>query len=198
MRNLLVLSLLAVLSLFISGCVQGMPSQCASLPSDTYAGCVYRVAVLSQDPFKCYSIKETDLRKTCIKDSSDSAKKKKLESLRQEEQEAMVYGEKKQAVQLPSAPTPPVGVSPSQPEPIQPQQPAAPSTNATELDMQIYATAVGANDILFCEQISEGTIMQSCISQVARQQKNISMCDTLTLKDNIDLCKLYSQGESNK
>lgn len=198
MRQLLALPLAVALLILLSGCTQSVPSQCANLPSDSYAGCVYRNAVIAQNPFDCYSIKDMAQRKTCIKDASDSAMKKKLESMAQPEQEAQLYGQKPAATQLPATPAPSVN-NPTTPNPTTPgPAPATPTANATDLDMQIYTTAVQANDIQFCEQISDTTILQSCISQVARQQKNITMCDSLSTKDRIDLCKLYSMGESNK
>lgn len=194
-RHLAAAAAFALLVL-LSGCTMGgVPQKCSGLPQDRLASCIYIQAVLDQDPFYCYRLDSIDDRKVCIRDSSDSLAKKRLEAMTDAEREGALRGIKP----APEAAPPYQPAEPEQPTtevgaivvpPTEPQE-----VSVQELDAELYSTAVQANDVQLCEQIYDPEVLKSCISQVARQKKNLSICETLSTQDYIEICRMYSQGE---
>ena len=188
-------ALVLALGFLFFGCVQGsLPSQCLGMSGERLTNCVYVRAVIGQNPFNCYSIDRIDVRKTCISDASNTAMKKKIEGMAQSERDSLYMSTTAEA--LPAAPTgqpaAPSGAGQALPGEI-PADTGA-SNETPSLDQQVYSHAVDANNVQLCEQIGDYSTMRSCISQVARQMKVMAICDTLSTQDNIDLCRMYSQG----
>lgn len=192
-RQLAAASAVALL-FFLSGCTMGgIPQQCSGVPQDSLASCIYIQSVLDQNSFYCYSIGSIENRKACIRDSSDPLAKKRLEAMSEAERQGALEGKK-----------PPEEPQPTQPQPEpQPQEvnvtiipPTEPGeVSVAELDQELYGAAVQANDLQLCEQIYDPEVLKSCISQVARQKKDILGCDTLSQEEYRLICRMYSQGE---
>ena len=187
------LSLAMVLLLF--GCTSGgIPPACANVSVDTLSNCVYIAAVLEQNPYDCYSLKESPQREKCLRDASDSAVKKLLEQMTPAER-AKVFAAVSGAVDasgmdiqipFPSAneqTTP--GANPAI---------AIPPSGVSEADSQAYAQAIAASDMAPCATIIDASTRASCITQVALRVKNPAVCIQFTQKSDIDLCNLYAKG----
>jgi hypothetical protein len=194
MRSLAPAVLILSLAMLLTGCVQGgLPSTCSNVTPDRLANCVYIWAVTEQNAFDCYSISDLGQRKMCISDASNPAIKKKLGGMAQSERDSIFVSKP-----FPSAPS----TSIMQPLPSNATEDTGAVLdgnetiveNATSLDQRVYEQAVQANDVQLCEQIADYSVLRSCISQIARQKKIPAICDTLSDKDNIELCRMYSQG----
>ncbi len=181
----LVAALIVSLLMLLSGCAQRtIPYACQSVPQDRLANCIYVNSVLEQNPYYCYSIPNTGQRKTCLHDATEPSMKAAVERASQEEKNA-VFANQQAPVQQP-------------PAPAQPQPPAqAGACNALsgdELNTCLKAAAVSSLDISTCGRIADTTVRQSCINSVAVRTKNIASCGTLSLPDDVNLCKLYAKG----
>jgi hypothetical protein len=72
-----VIVLLAAAFILAYGCVQvSPPENCASLSIVDQPGCVYYAAVMNQDPYACYALKNESQRSVCLKDAIDPSAKK--------------------------------------------------------------------------------------------------------------------------
>ena len=193
MRSFAPIALIMSLAMLLTGCVQGgLPSTCSNVAEDRLANCVYLQAVSDQNPFDCYSMGNIAQRKMCISDASNQEMKKKVDGMGQAERDLIFV----------TAPAPAPAVPVGQPFPSN----ATNGTdgngvgngtvdgNATSTDQVVFEQAVQANDVQLCERIADYSVMRSCISQIARQKKIPAICDTLSNQDNIELCRMYSQG----
>ena len=194
MRSTALAALVLALSFLFFGCVQGsLPQQCSGMSGDRLANCVYVRAVIDQNPFNCYSIEKLDIRKTCISDASSTAMKKKLVSMAQNERDMLLIGpNSSETPVVPAGQQPATATNETSSTTMQPG--ATTGANHSSLDQQVFLQAVDANRIELCEQIGDYETMRSCISQVARQTKVLSVCDSLSTADNIELCRMYTQG----
>ncbi|MCX6770692.1 MAG: hypothetical protein NTX79_01420 [Candidatus Micrarchaeota archaeon] len=192
------LSLVLVLLLF--GCAQGgIPSACAGSPGDKLPNCVYVAAVLGQNPYDCYSLKDISQREKCLRDASDSAVKKLLEQMAPAERAkvfAAIPGADGASDISSQIPIPPAN------EPASPDATPAiinPPAGVSAADSQAYVRAIAATDMAPCTTINDASTRASCITQVALRVKNPAVCGQLTLKADIDLCNLYAKaGEQAK
>jgi hypothetical protein len=148
---------------------------------------------MEQNPFLCYSIDKMEWRKTCISDSSNPAMAKKIGALTEDERNAVFSTVAPAQIPANSAAQKPQETADE--ENVIAPSPSLPAneSNASK-DQKIYSQAVSSNDIMLCEQILETETLKSCLSQVARQTKIPSLCEALSTKDNIDICRTYSQG----
>ena len=195
MRRFTIPLMLLALLLLLFGCTQGgIPSACANSPVEKLANCVYVSAVLEQNPYDCYSLKENSQREKCLRDASDSAVKKLLEQMTPAER-AKVFAAITSAVDASgmniTVPIPPAS-APTNPAP--PRAIINPPTGVSEADSQAYAQAITANDMAPCTAIIDASTRASCITQVALRVKNPAMCSQFTQKSDIDLCNLYAKG----
>ena len=176
----------------LSGCAQRtMPYACQTAQPNRLANCIYVNSVLEQNPYYCYSIPDIDQRKTCLHDATEPSMKVAVERASQEEKNA-VFANQPAPVQQP-----PVQQPPAQPQP--PAQALACSTlSGDELNTCLKAAAISSLDISTCGRIADTTVRQSCISGVAVRTKDIASCDTLSLLNDVNLCKLYAKGEETK
>ena len=187
------LSFALVLLLF--GCTQGaIPAACANSPADTLSNCVYVSAVLKQNPYDCYSLKNSTQREKCLRDASDSVVQKLLEQMTPDERAkifAAISGATGASGTNIPIPLPPANVQAnSTPFPAIINPPAG----VSEADSKAYEQAIAANDIAPCTTITDASTRASCITQVAFRVKNPAICSQFTLKVDIDLCNLYAQG----
>jgi len=192
------LSLALLLLLF--GCTQGgAPQACAGSPSEKLANCVYVSAVLDQNPYSCYSLKDIVQREKCLRDASDS-KIQKLVSEMTPADRAKIFSTSPDAPTAPSVPQAPSNVPAANESPApEIEQPIAPTNGVPEADAQAYAQAVATSDMVPCTTITHAPTRASCITQVAIRVKNPAMCSMFTLKADIDLCNLYAKaGEQAK
>jgi len=196
-RFALPLAALAML-LALFGCTQGgVPAACANSSGPMLANCVYVSSVLGQNPYDCYSIQNTSQREKCLRDASDSAARKLLEQMTPAER-ARIFAAASDAIAAAGIEMPlPVPSGPASPaaEPV----PIIPPSGVSESDSQAYTQAIAANDMSPCTAISDASTRASCITQVALQVKNPTICSQLTQKPDIDLCNLYAKaGEQAK
>ncbi|VVC01178.1 Uncharacterised protein [uncultured archaeon] len=190
-RSFIILaSFLALLLAF--GCAQQPVSStaCSGVVQDRLVNCIYVNAVSEQNPYYCYEISSAmaDARKTCLADASDYAKKKALERMTPAERDMLLVPNATSpapsaAVQAPTE-TPAAAVE---------EQPGAAIT-ANMTDNETYTAAVAGLSIKSCEPITDTTLHNSCISQIAQKTKNIASCATLALVADQDLCNAYAQG----
>jgi len=177
--------------LMFSGCTQSSLLQaCQGIPSEKLPNCVYVNAVLSQDPFPCYSLSDVSQRTTCIKDATDPAMKSELERSSQAQRDLIF---------APKEPTPVQGIArqpPSQ-NPVQ-QQPDAETgcmaKEGGERDVCFSTFAIENRIIAHCAQIINQPLRESCIAQVARATRDIASCETLPVQEDYEICRAYSQG----
>jgi hypothetical protein len=174
-----------------------VPRECLGVADAKLAGCIYVRAVLDQNPFTCYSIWGIDQRKACISDASSPAMKKKVAGMPQAERDAIFSPKAQNDLAIPR--------TPQEQEPLNGtaagqggQSPnATGEENATRsADEQAYVDAVAANDVQLCERIADPTTLQSCISEVARQKKDLGICETLVEQANREICRMYAQGDA--
>lgn len=179
MKALIPLAILLAAALFLGGCAQArMPKECESRQGASLESCVYKQAVMAQEPFYCYSISDMEKRVRCLKDATDTAMQKKVQNLRDDEE-----------IEIPAEPA-----NPPQEPPAPPPQQNNGAVNTAEIDGSIYAVAVASNDLQLCEQIFDPKIVKSCISQIAQKTKNPELCVSLTSIELVELCNLYSLG----
>ena len=192
------LSLALVLLLF--GCTQGgITAACANSSVEKLPNCVYVAAVLEQNPYDCYSLKDNTQREKCLRDASDSAAKKLLEQMTPSER-AKIFAAISEAANASG-----IGSIPSLPpanEPANPGEAPAiinPKTGVSDADSQAYVQAIAKNDMSPCVTITDASTRASCITQVAIRVKKLEVCSQLTQKADIDLCNLYAKaGEQAK
>ena len=183
------------LLLMLFGCTQGgMPAACANSAPDTLSNCVYVAAVLDQNPYECYSLGEDSQKEKCLRDASDSAVKKLLEQMTPEERAKVfaaisgavdAYGINVPLPPLPAAEPASLGPSPAT---------ISPPSGISEADSQAYTQAISSNSMASCATITHASTRASCITQVALQVKNPSVCGSLAQKSDIDICNLYAKG----
>ena len=194
MRHFTIPLALLALALLLFGCAQGgIPSACAGSPVDKLANCVYVAAVLEQNPYDCYSIQNGSQKEKCLRDASDSAAKKLLEQMAPAER-AKVFAALSGAAEAPGAAAPPLPPAAGPANPGNGPTGATPQNGVSAADSQAYSDAIAASDMSPCATISDASTRASCITQVALQVKNPSVCSQLTLKPDIDLCNLYAKG----
>ena len=193
MRHFTAPFLSLLLMLLLLGCTQGgIPAACANSSLDKLANCIYTASVLEQNPYSCYSLKESLQREKCLRDASDSAAKKLLEQMTPAER-AKVFEAISGAVNASGLSIP---IAPPSSSPENPNSSAAsnPPGGVSEADSQAYAVAVESSDMAPCATISDASTRASCITQVAIRVKNPAMCSQFTQKTDLDLCNFYAKG----
>ena len=194
MRRFTIPLLSLALLLLLFGCAQGgIPAACANSSAGALSNCVYVAAVLEQNPYDCYSLKDSTQREKCLSDASDSAVKKLLEQMTPSER-AKVFAAISGAADASGISIP---ILPPASEPSSPTTgPAAtsPPSGVSEADSQAYVRAVATTDMAICAAINDASTRASCITQVALRVKNPAICAQFTLKSDIDLCSLYAKG----
>lgn len=58
----------------------------------------------------------------------------------------------------------------------------------------LRSNAVQNRDLAGCEAVSDATMRQSCITEIAKMVRNPSICAELSDKNDIDLCNLYAKA----
>ncbi|MCX8194582.1 MAG: hypothetical protein N3G22_00525 [Candidatus Micrarchaeota archaeon] len=194
MKNRLIL-LFVGLGIFLSGCIQGeKPPQCASVPKEKFANCIYINAVMEQNPFYCYSLEDKEQKRVCIQDASDASKKAALERADQETRDSIFAPKKPQIIpvqnqtknnttdeipQLPPLPQDPCEMAP-----------------ASKKDECYWQVAMEDLNMPLCEKIKTGSFRENCIAYIALTTKNSALCQQLTNRSNIDLCRFFSSGQA--
>ncbi|MCX6773173.1 MAG: hypothetical protein NTV88_05405 [Candidatus Micrarchaeota archaeon] len=78
MKFLLVALIVAAAIVFF-GCIQvSPPENCSQVSIEEQPGCVYYSAVMNQDPYTCYALKNESQRTVCLKDAIDPSAKKAI------------------------------------------------------------------------------------------------------------------------
>ena len=150
-------------------------------------------AVLEQNPYDCYSLKNMSQREKCLRDASDSAVRKLLEQMTPAER-ANVFAAISGAANASGITVPPL---PPAGEPAIPENGSAAmnqSGGVSAADSQAYERAIAASDMAPCATIADSSVRASCITQVALRVKNPAVCGQFTKKADLDLCNMYAQG----
>jgi hypothetical protein len=194
MRQFTAPTLSLALALLLLGCTQAsLPAGCANASPGSLSNCIYVAAVLGQNPYDCYSLQDGAQREKCLRDASDSAARKLLEQMTPSERArifaAAASGSDASGI---SAPLPQAAAEPAPPAP--PQAVINPPSRVSTEDSQAYSQAIATNGMAACATITDVSTRASCITQVALQVKNPSVCSPLSQKADIDLCNLYAKG----
>ncbi len=182
--------LLGVSLLLVFGCAQPTPpQQCLNGSSANLSKCIYRTAVLGQEPYTCYSLREQQQRIDCLRDSTDPSAKKNLDRTVEQERAPVIVPPKTQNITVePALPTEP------EPEPLPPGYESCNSLRGDDRDLCILSISVNKFNLRACERIVDSTFRNSCISQIAMRTKNITTCESLSTVNNQELCRSYAQG----
>jgi hypothetical protein len=168
------------------GCLQsGIPSECSGVSSSKLANCIYVKAVSEQNPLRCYALQEKDRRASCMKDATNPAARNTLGRIEESQRES-VFTE-------PSEPAKPE-TPPQKPAEKPARFAGCDSAPKEEQDVCLRESALNSSTMAICEQIKDTSILQNCITQIARMTKRPEICDSLKSKDNAELCRLYAKG----
>ncbi|MCX8197686.1 MAG: hypothetical protein N3F07_00615 [Candidatus Micrarchaeota archaeon] len=171
--------------LLVFGCVQlSLPEECRSLPQSKQAECIYRKAVLEQNPSFCYLMDDIAKRAACLKHATDASAKRQLQNVPAEES-------------LPDEPEQPPAAEPApQQQPPQKEQEGCAAKFGEEKDSCIRDLALASKDILVCEKIASSSIKASCVAKVAMVTKDLESCKTLAEESARSICRAYAKGEN--
>jgi predicted small secreted protein len=182
--RMLALALLAA-SVLLSGCINTFePAACSGVGADARAGCIYKEAVMAQEPYTCYQIEDMTARSACLRDATDQkAKLNYTQKAKQQPAQVPVKTEEKP-----------------------PAEPQANTTGAGERGCEGYLgdaadscyrdLAFQKKDLLLCKKVVGTDARSSCISTVAFTVKNPAACTALENEQDISLCNFYSKGSS--
>jgi hypothetical protein len=194
MGRILAAAAFAALAFMLVGCIQiGSQKACEGYSGNQLSSCIYSQAVLDQNGFECYSLLNMTQRKMCIKDASDSSMKPKFQSMSENERLSIFSDES------------------AKPAPSVPEIEQTDTDNETTVVINTgdnedineslylysdqYNAAVKSNNLQACEEIPNANVSKSCISQVARQTKNVTACGTLNSSALAQICRSYSATE---
>ncbi|MEM4633693.1 MAG: hypothetical protein QW275_00905 [Candidatus Anstonellaceae archaeon] len=173
-------------ALFLPGCIQpAVPDACKSLQGNKFTDCIYRSAVLEQNPFLCYSIEDIDQRSICLRHATNPAMKAQVQYAMQEEN-------KPSAKEVPDSP--PTQLPPSETFPQEEGNCFAKS--GEQRDNCLRDEALASKDLLGCEKIDSFSIRTSCIAKVAMASRNLEKCNELSDEQSRNLCRTYAKGEN--
>ena len=187
-----IVALAALFLVFLSGCAQtGAPADCSGVPPAKFSNCLYVKAVMEQNPFRCYSLSDLNQRAQCIKDASNQEARSSLQRALPEQRDS-IFADNVAA---------PAKENKTEPPPAEAQRspPAAPLEQCNLLASQdrdncLRALAVENKVIATCTGISDETVRQNCITQIAKMVKDPSICAPLGKQADRDLCNLYAKA----
>jgi hypothetical protein len=181
--RLLIFAFVAALALFF-GCVSIVePQGCAGLSENGRARCLYKEAVLSQEPYNCYFIGDLALRGACMKDATDPKARQNFTQVAQPQPEP---------VQLEPEEKPP---APPQDETVVPAEERLCASYAGDAADGCYRDlAFRSKDIAYCKKVFGMDMRSSCISTVAFAVKNPAICTAFDEERDVSLCNFYSKG----
>jgi len=157
--------------IYFSGCISvSLPSNC--LTAQSKIDCVYKEAVLSQNPFYCYSISDISKRKICIQDAINPSMQKLILLNQNPEEQNAPANEMKENNQKKQNQT-------------QPNNTLFLECSGN-LDECISKKAEESNNISLCTLINSSE-RSSCIIRIAKFSRNVSICEVLSEGDKI-LC----------
>jgi hypothetical protein len=192
-RQIILLAALAA-ALILSGCIQPPQAQrCASAPAAEMDTCMWETAILYQEPYLCYSVKNAKTREACLDGSNNPAEAERLRNER-------LAGAKPA---LEPAQTPPADQAMKEevarvqaevqlPEP----QRSIVACNKTGMSEEecMRKVATDTKNLSLCAAILEKNMRVSCISRIAATTKDMGKCNELSALEDKNVCKYYAGG----
>ncbi|MFN3909860.1 MAG: hypothetical protein ACK4J0_01335 [Candidatus Anstonellaceae archaeon] len=179
-RGIQIIAFFLLIFLFLVGCFQQEIKECERYNGTEKMECIRHYAIISQNPERCYQIKDMSLRSDCLLKSTDQKEAEKLKaqiefSKRIEEEEKIKRQEEREALTL-----------------IETQIKRCMDETLKSRDACLLDIARAGDEIAICDEIVGEEYRRQCITNIAIKKKSLSECKKLKQEADKQLCLFYA------